>query len=91
MKRFSLDPADVTMSAVGQSSGRRKARFSRANQSSSYTITLKHQPTGIEVQGSVAAGNYSRQEMRTRQEVLHQQLYAALEDEVAKALRISGR
>lgn len=75
------------MSGMGYTGGRRKARFSRANARSSYTMTLTHDPTGVAVQGSIPEGMYTRQEMRTLQATLYQRLYAELEQAVARAMR----
>ncbi len=73
------------------SGGRRKARYSRANQVSSREMILVHRPTGVQVKGEIKAGNYTRSEMRKLQNELYQKLLILLEGEVAKVLRISGR
>jgi hypothetical protein len=43
------------------------------------------------VRGSVPVGHYAKKEMVTRQKELAEKLYAQLETEVAKHLRIPGR
>jgi hypothetical protein len=91
MQKFELNPSDVVRGGSGRSGGRKKTRFSRANQVSSHEMILAHRPTGVRVQGEIKAGNYTRDEMRKLQNKLYQELYVLLESEVAKTLRISGR
>jgi hypothetical protein len=89
--KFVLNPDEIVYSGSAMSDGRKKVRYSRANQVSSREIILTHKPTGIQVKGAIRSGNYSRTEMKRLTSELYQQLYKSLEDSVAKALRISGR
>lgn len=92
MTTFTLDPAEVisTGSAIRRS-GRKKARFSRANDLYSAELRLKHTPTGVEVAGSIPPGNYTRKEQRLLREKLYRDLYRDLEQAVARALRLPGQ
>ena len=89
---WSLDTAEVSYSGSGGNcSGRRKAAQSRSLDVTEAAITLRHEPTGIEVNGAVAPGHYSRRQLRELKDALHRQLLAELEQWVAKHLRIPGR
>ena len=90
-QRFALDPADVTWYGAASGGGRRKARYSRANALSSMHMTLRHNPTGIEVSGSVPEGYYARNEMQRLRGELYNRLHKELEQAVAQALRVPGR
>ncbi len=89
--RWSLDASEVTWSASGSSGGRNKVRQNRNLGASSYTFTVMHKLTGLEVSGSVPLGHYSRSEMRQLKRQLFVKLFRELEDKVAKHLRIPGR
>ncbi len=89
---WSLDPGEVSSSGVGGNiSGRGKAARSRALDLTEATITLRHEPSGVEVSGAVPPGHYSRARMRELKEQLHRRLFTELERLVAKHLRIPGR
>ncbi len=64
---------------------------SRALGESGSRLTLTHKSTGIEVTGEVPTGHYSRREMQSEVRKLEEGLFAELESQVAKALRIPGR
>jgi protein subunit release factor A len=90
--RWILDRSEVSESRWGHSSGRRaRASQSRALDLTSSEIRLKHLPTGVEVAGEVPQGNRSRVEMQRLQAALRERLYAELEAQVARVLRIPGR
>ena len=92
MSNFTLDPSEVISTGWAQHSGhRKKLRYSRAMMLSSAERTLRHAPTGIEVRGTLPSGHYSRKEMRLLHQRLYAELYAELEQAVAKALRIPGQ
>lgn len=92
MSNFKLDPSEVISTGFVQHSGhRKKTRDSRANMLSGGEILLQHKPTGIEVRGSLPPGHYTRKEMRRLHQKLYDELYAALEQAVAKALRMPGQ
>jgi hypothetical protein len=92
MSHFKLDPTEVIFTGFVQHSGHRnKIRDSRANMISGGEIVLQHRPSGIEVRGSVPAGHYTRKEMRLLHQKLYDELYTALEQVVAKALRMPGQ
>ncbi len=91
MKKFTLNPNEVIVGGSGASGGRKKARFSRANQLSSREMILIHKPTGVQVTGLIPTGHYSRKEMKRLYQELYNDLFAALEQEVAKVLHVPGR
>ncbi len=89
MSTFKLDPSEVTYSGSSAHSGhRKKTRYSRAIMLSGAELVLQHRPTGIEVRGALPAGHYSRKEMRQLRQRLYEELYAALEQAVARVLRL---
>lgn len=89
---WSLDPAEVNQSVWSTNFGRRqKASQSRSLDVTETTITLRHEPTEIEVKGSVPLGHYSRVEMRALRARITADLLAELERRVAARLRIPGR
>jgi hypothetical protein len=66
-------------------------RASRAEDTRSAVVRMTHVPTGLEVEGEIPSGNYSREEMRKRRDVLIAELWPVLEQNVARHLRIPGR
>jgi hypothetical protein len=54
-------------------------------------MTLRHLPTGIEVEGRTESGHSSRKEMQHLMEELRVRLWPELERLVAVHLRIPGR
>ena len=87
-----LDPADVSWFEVAtMRGGRSKARQPRSLDRRSLTITGRHLPTGIAVQGAIPEGHYTRTQMRTLKEAEKQRLLQALEAELARAGRHPGR
>lgn len=92
MSTFKMDPSEVVYTGSASHSGhRKKTRDSRASMLSGAEMLLQHRPTGIEVRGALPSGHYSRKEMRLLQQKVYDELYAALEQAVAKALRIPGQ
>ena len=92
MSNFTLDPSEVIYKGAASHRGhRKKTRFSRANMLSGAEIVLQHRSTGIEVRATLPEGHYSRKEMRLLQQNAYNELYAALEQAVAKALRMPGQ
>ena len=86
------DPAEVSYSGSGGNrSGRRRAGQTRALDVTEAAMTLRHDPTGAEARGTVPPGHYSRRQMRDRKAELYRRLFAELEREVARRLRIPGR
>jgi hypothetical protein len=88
--RWSLDPKEVGVRASGSASSE-SGQFSRRLQRRSYRMTLSHAPTGIQVQGEIPDGRYSKKEMQKLRKDLHERLFLVLESKVAKHLRVSGR
>jgi hypothetical protein len=67
------------------------SRQSRKVDSRSAEINLVHEPTKIEVKGTVRAGHYSKKEMTQLHKTLYQKLFIELENKVAKFLKIPKR
>lgn len=89
---FKLRPEDVGVSAVSSAKGPPPApHSSRARQIRSERITLTHRPTGAEVSGEIAAGNYTRKQMIEERRRLKVELMAKLEKMVSSRLRLAGR
>jgi hypothetical protein len=87
-----IDPAEVSWFEVAtMKGGRSKARQPRSLDRRSLTITGRHLPTGIAVQGAIPEGHYTRNQMRTLQEAEKQRLLHALEAKLAHAGRQPGR
>ena len=75
----------------GTNTHRRKlTRSSRSVDERSWRITLIHTPTGIEAEGEVPKGNYSKKQMQEARAELWGRLYVELEKKVAKHLRLPG-
>lgn len=87
---WSLNPAEVSGGITSYSSGK-TGQFERRLKTTSYTIFLTHEPTGLRVEGKILPGNYSKKEMRRKQKDLKQSLFKDLEYLVAKKQRIKGR
>ena len=89
-----IEPADIevgwTASASSPRSGNRR-RLSRALDSRAMTITVRHRPTGIVLRGEIPEGHYSRNEMRKLKDAVTERLMRALEQAVARHLRVPGR
>ena len=90
-REFKLNRSDVSIAGGGGHSGRSKARFSRALALSSSHFTFTHKPTGVKVSGRVIPGKYSRKELSRLNQKLRETLYARLEYEAAKSLRLPGK
>jgi hypothetical protein len=89
---WALSPAEVLYSCSGVTRrGRAKAAQSRALDVTEATITLRHEPTGIEVRASIPPGHYARTRMRQMKDDLRRRLFTELEQRVARHLRIPGR
>lgn len=89
---WKLDPAEVTWGFYSSAtSTRRKRRLSRELDSRAMEVKLVHVPTGIEVTGEVPKGHYSKKAMQQRRHELFGDLFAELENRVARHLRIPGR
>jgi hypothetical protein len=54
-------------------------------------LSLKHKPTGIEVQGEIPAGHYSNKQIKAEKEKLWKELQEQLRQAVVKQLRLSGQ
>lgn len=67
------------------------ARKSRAEDTRSQVVRLLHHPTGIDVEGEIPAGHYSKSEMSKLRDDLTTRLWGELEGKVARHLRIAGR
>lgn len=92
MGNFTLDPAEVISTGSGyRRSGRRKVRYSRANDLYSAEMRLQHTPTGTEVHGSIPPGHYPRKEQRLLHAKLYNDLFHELEQAVARAQRLPGQ
>lgn len=92
-KKWHLDPKEVVRTGCSSMSGQRSkaSSVSRAVSLTGCEITLIHTPTKISVRGNIPVGHYAKKEMVTRQKELAKKLFAQLETEVAKHLRIPGR
>ena len=88
--KWKLDPGEVGRSFSSSSSGK-GGQFNRRLKVTSCKIVLTHLPTGLQVQGEIPPGGYSKQKMRKLREEMCQNLFSALEEKVAKHLRVSGR
>ena len=88
---WTLDPSEVAESGSFSHACQGKARHSRAEDLSGYTMVLKHVPTGLQVTGEIEYGHYSKQDMRRRKSQLYKVLFQLLENLVAKKLRVPGR
>lgn len=88
--KWSLDPKEVAISGISSSSSKH-GQFSRRLKVTSCTLILTHRPTGLEVQGQVPLGNYSKKEMKELRGKLYRELFVRLEGKVAKHLRVPGR
>ena len=91
-EKWSLPRGQVTWSVSGSTSTNRKklTSASRAVDTRSYSFTLMHEPSSIEVSGEIPAGNYSKQQMQQEKDKLFSTLWLQLENKVAKHLRLSG-
>lgn len=76
---------------TSHSGGKSVARTGRSTGIQSAHMTLRHRPTGIQVEGTIEAGHYSRTQMAKRREELRDQLWTELERKVAQHLRLPGR
>ncbi len=88
--KWSLNPQEVSAGTHGSSSGK-TGQFARKLKTTSCTVFLVHEPTGIKVEGEVAPGNYSKKEMQQKRHELQHSLFKKLEQQVAKKLNIKGR
>jgi hypothetical protein len=92
-EKWKLDPQEVTWRGYSTSSGHRThaTKASRSVGLSSTALTLVHMPTGLEIEGRIPEGHYSRRKLRELKELLYRDLFDKLEDKVAKHLRIPGK
>jgi len=92
-EKWRLNPDEVNWTGMSMSSGRRKhaTRSGRASSITGAEYVLIHTPSQISVSGNVPKGNYSRSEMRKKQDRLFRELFSELEIKVAKFLKIPGR
>ena len=92
---WKLNPGDVSISGSSSSASTRgrggMARKSRAEDTRSEVIRLLHRPTGIDVDGEIPAGHYSRVEMSKLRDDLTTRLWDELGRKVARHLRIPGQ
>ena len=84
--KWSLNPKEVASGWVGFSSGK-SGQFSRRLKITSCTVTLTHGPTGLQVQGEVPPGHYSKKEMQRLRDEQYVKLFLLLEATVRKHLR----
>ena len=90
--RWKLDRAEVRTEGMSTTSGgRSRVRQSRALDTRSRSMALVHGPTGLRVEGAIAAGNYSRKDLQLQARLLEQRLFGELEQLVARSLRVPGR
>ena len=90
-ENWEMDPADVSWHLRKGGSGVRKSsRMSRVHIETKIEMTLRHNPTGVEVHGQIER-NYTRKELTAARTDLYNSLYNALETDVAKVLRLRGR
>jgi len=89
-QEWHLDPEEVSCGLHGSSSGK-SGQFERKLKTTSSTIFLTHEPTGLRVEGEVPPGNYSKKEMQKEREILKNTLFQELEWLVAKQLKVKGR
>lgn len=95
VRAWTLEPSEVSISwSSSLRSTRRRtgmARSSRAEDTRSAVVRLVHRPTGLEIDGEIPSGHYSRNDMQQQKEALVTRLCPELEAQVAKHLRIPGR
>ncbi len=91
-KEWKLPLEEVTYQGSGSTSTHRRklSRASRAVDDRSWRFKLIHLPTGIETEGEVPLGNYSKKQMQDAKDKLRKLLFLELEEKVAKDLRLSG-
>lgn len=91
-QKWQLPRHEVTWNGSGSTSTRRKklSVASRAVDDRSWSFTLVHIPSGIEVRGEVPKGNYTQKQMQQEREKLLSQLWPQLELKVARYLRLPG-
>jgi hypothetical protein len=89
---WNLDPKEVHWYG-GRSTTtiRNSSRKPRIADARSAEINLVHDPTGIEIKGSIPTGHYSKKDMTKLHKDLYQKLFSELEDKVAKFLKIAKR
>jgi len=54
------------------------------------SIRLTHRPTGIQNEGTIPAGNYTKTEMKRKRKEMYAEVFQVLEQKVAKHLKIRG-
>jgi len=89
-KTWHLNPDEVSSGWVSSSIGK-SGVFARKLKTTSKRLFLKHDPTGIKVEGEIPAGNYSKKEMKEKTMEVERKLFTELELKVAIKLRIRGR
>lgn len=91
-ERWTLPKDEVTWGGSGGTTTNRKklSRASRAQDTRSWSFTLVHTPSGIEVSGEVPVGNCSQKLMQQEREKLFSVLWVRLESKVAKHMRLPG-
>ena len=81
---WKLDPNDVTVSGSSSSASIRgrggMSRKSRAEDTRSQVVRLVHRPSGLEVDGEIPAGHYSRSEMAKLRDELTGRLWVDLDE-----------
>lgn len=92
-KPFTLNQDEISWAWQGFRSRARKKlpRASAAVDTSSWSLTLEHLPTGIEVRGEIPMGHYSNKQMKAEKEKLWEELQEQLRLVVANHLRLPGR
>ncbi len=92
-KSFSLNQNDVIWAWHGSRVGSRGnlPRASAVVDTSSWRLSLKHEPTDVEVQGEIPMGHYSNKKMKIKKDKLWEELQEQLRLAVAKHLLLPGR
>jgi hypothetical protein len=95
MTAWSMSETDVDCFWMGSTSSSKRAgrvaRTSRRVAVSGGSLTLRHVPTGVTVQGEIPEGHYSRREFAAERERLQTTLWQELEDRVARDPRLKRR
>ena len=86
-----LDPRDVGVGWSGFASAKRRKRRNRALDLRNLTVVVSHSPTGVQVEGEIPSGHYSKKGLRRLREALAARLRIELELRVNRALRRRGR
>lgn len=90
--KFILKPQDISFATTGsRAGGSASAKVSRAASTRSLTVIIRHEPTGLEIQGEIPEARYTKKQMLAAQRDQEQKLFEKLTERVAKHLKIPGR